>query len=280
MKDISFILSGRDDNYMGNFIERMAFAWKKNIDILEESNLDYEIIVVDFNPINNNFLFKNTELKNILSNKKVKNIIVDKSVLIKDNLPEHVFYEYYAKNIGGIRSTGKFLFMTNSDIIISKEICNFINIELNNNESDLYFYRLRYRQNIEIPGKNPGPLIDLHVSTNPDAEICGGYSGDATMFTKKSFINIATGYNEINTLHRTSSGQASMDGEILWNMVNGGMSMKLVDLIYEHVFHDRDGTKDGNYSVEKYVNRKNWGYKKSITKIINENTIMLMDELC
>lgn len=273
--DVSFVLAARDDGYMGNFIERMSYAWQRNIDVLEKSGLDYEIIVVDFNPILNEHLFENDQLKNILSFKSVKNIIVNNSVIVKDNLPPLVFYEYYAKNVGGIRSNGKLLFMTNSDIVISEEICDFIRIEVNNPDIDNYFYRMRYRQNIDLLGNHIGEILDLHVPSNDDAEVCGGYAGDATMFSKKSFINVATGYNETSKEHRTESGQASMDSEILWNMKKNGLLLKIVDLKYYHVFHERDTKKDGHYIRDIYVNRDGWGYKNTIVKQINKNTNIL-----
>ena len=275
--DVSFVLAARDDGYMGNFIERMSYAWQRNIDTLEQSGLDYEIVVVDFNPILNEYLFENDQLKNILSFKTVRNIIVDGSVIVKDNLPPLVFYEYYAKNVGGIRANGKLLFMTNSDIIISKEICDFIFKEANNQEANNYFYRMRYRQNIDLSGNPIGERLDLHVPSNDDAAVCGGYSGDATMFTKESFI-MSTGYDETSVLHRTESGQSSMDAEILWNMISKGMSMKLVDLEYYHAFHQRDTRKDGHYLREPYINRSTWGYKNALLKTINKNTSILVSQ--
>lgn len=275
MLDVSFVLAARDDGYMGNFIERMSYAWQRNIDILESSNLNYEIIVVDFNPILNEYLFENDQLKNILFFKTVKNIVVDGSVIVKDNLPPLVFYEYYAKNVGGIRADGKLLFMTNSDIVISKEICTYIKDELKNPDIDNYFYRMRYRQNIDLSGNNIWDRLDLHVPSNDDAEVCGGYSGDATMFTKDSFV-LSTGYDETSHFHRTESGQSSMDAEILWNMISKGMSMKLVDLEYYHVFHQRDTRKDGHYLRDPYINRSNWGYTDALLKTINKNTSILV----
>jgi hypothetical protein len=273
--DVSFVLAARDDGYMGNFIDRMAYAWKTNIDILEQSKLKYEIIVVDFNPLLNEYLFQNEHLKDILTFKTVKNIIVDNSVIVNDDLSPLVFYEYYAKNVGGVRANGKFLFMTNSDIMISKDICDFIFDELNSSNTDDYFYRIRYRQNIDLSGDNIGLPIDLHVPSNEDAVVCGAYSGDATMFTKKSFI-MSTGYDETSSLHRTESGQQCMDAEILYNMLSKNMSMKLVDLTYFHISHERDAKKDGHYLKDPYTNRDIWGYKTAEEKKINKNTIMLV----
>jgi hypothetical protein len=165
--------------------------------------------------------------------------------------------------------------MTNSDIMISKDICDFIFDELNSSNTDDYFYRIRYRQNIDLSGDNIGLPIDLHVPSNEDAVVCGAYSGDATMFTKKSFI-MSTGYDETSSLHRTESGQQCMDAEILYNMLSKNMSMKLVDLTYFHISHERDAKKDGHYLKDPYTNRDIWGYKTAEEKKINKNTIMLV----
>ena len=269
MKDFSFILSARDDNYTGNFIERFSIALKENLNILDKSGLNYEIIVVDYNPDLNKRLIDNYILKELLIHPNVRNIIVDRSILVDDNLPENGFYEYYAKNIGAIKSNGEFLFMTNADIIISDEIINYLKTLIGKDSCN--FYRLRYRQEIQN-GQNIGNILDLHWPDDVDEPICGVYAGDATIFPRKLFIDVATGYNEIDPNHRTPNGQASMDGEILWNLVKRGYEKILVDLTYYHVHHQRQ-PKDSFYCKEKYINRENWGCKYYPNRVINENTI-------
>jgi hypothetical protein len=270
MKDVSFILTGRDDGYTGDFIDRFAVALEKNLEILGRHDLTYEIIVVDYNPINGKLLIDNLKLKELLRDKNVFNIIVDKSVVVDDGLSENGFYEYFGKNAAAVRSRSKLLFMTNADIIISNEIVNYLK-DLAWKNDDEHFHRIRYRQDI-LNGNVVGNPLDLHNPNDEDEAICGGYSGDATIFTRKVFNEIATGYNEIDPNHRTPSGQASMDGEILWNLVKKGVSKVLVDLTYYHVTHPRQ-PKDGSYSKEEYTNRKDWGYQNYPSREINKNTI-------
>lgn len=270
MKKVSFILTGRDDNYTGDFIDRFEIALKKNLEILNRHNLSYEILVVDYNPIGDKKLINNAKLKSLLENENIKNIIIDKSVVIDDGLYENGFYEYFGKNAAAIRSSGELLFMTNSDIIISNEIVDYIK-NISKFDYDNHFYRLRYRQDMHN-GQSVGQLLDLYTIGDIDEEICGGYSGDATIFSRKVFNEIATGYNETDENHRTPNGQASMDGEILWNLVKKGISKILVNLVYYHVTHPRQ-IKDDHYSREEYTNKENWGYKNYPSRIINSNTI-------
>lgn len=270
MKDVSFILTGRDDGYTGDFIDRFEVALKNNLDILKRNNLNYEIIIVDFNPCDGKLLINNPKLKTLLEDDNVFNIIVDRSVVIDDDLSENGFYEYFGKNIGAIKSSGKLLFMTNADIYISDDIVKYLK-NISSIEDDNHFYRLRYRQDVS-KNLELGGILDLHDPNDEDALICGGYSGDATVFPRNIFNNVATGYNETDSAHRTPNGQASMDGEILWNLVKKGVHKILVDLTYYHVTHPRQ-SKDSGYSKEPYTNRTNWGYKNYPYRKINSNTI-------
>ncbi len=271
-KYISFILTGRDDGYTGDFIDRFAIALKKNLEILDNHDLDYEIIVVDYNPLEGRLLQDNYKLKTLLQHERVVNIIVDKSVLISEGLYENGFYEYFGKNCAALKSRGKFLFMTNADIIISSETIKYLKEVLPKSDYNNSFYRWRYRQDIHPNGLLVGSPLDLHTPNDVDGEICGGYSGDATLFHRDLFINIATGYNEIDPGHRTPNGQASMDGEILWNLHHLYIATILVDIVYYHVTHPRQA-KDSSYSRESYKNNDGWGYSNYPTRKINSNTI-------
>lgn len=270
MRDVSFILTGRDDGYTGDFIDRFEIALRKNLEILDRHDLHYEIIVVDYNPIDGKRLIDNEKLKDLLSHKNIGNLIVDKSILILDGLPENGFYEYFGKNIASHHSLGKLLFMTNADIIISDEIVKFLK-DLSSFHSEEHFYRLRYRYELK-DGKTIGEPLDLHNPNDVDEVICGGYSGDATIFPRKTFIEIAEGYDEVSEHHRTPNGQASMDGEILWQLVKKGVSKILVDLPYYHVTHPRQ-LKDSGYCKDGYKNRKNWGAFFTKYRVINKNTV-------
>lgn len=275
--DLSIVLGGRDDNYGENFIERLNQALTTNIKNLDQTDLDYEIIVVDFNPIDKKYLHNNSILKEALSNPRVRNIVVDPSVSEEEDLSPRTYYEYFAKNVGAKRSNGEFILTTNSDIILSNSLIADIKEELSNEERNDLFYRCRYRGEINLgfdPDENT-PAADLHNPSFPDACICGLFSGDATMFTREVFFNVATGYNEGEKRHRTHLSQSAMDGEILWNVYKKGKKLKFLESPYYHINHGRPNPRDNFYSQDTYTNKPNWGFVDYKEDKVNENTILI-----
>ena len=243
--DLSIVFGGRDDNYGETFIERLEKALEYNIRLLDESGLDYEIIAVDYNPIGEKYLYENDLLKSYLNNKRVKNIIVDNTIIVEENLCSTTYYEYFAKNAGIRVSSGDFIFVTNSDILLTKDLIDEIKKELKNDNKDDYFYRVRYRGDIQLdqePSDKPniipnGDLLTGHLNGWGDPEqvldlhqnlihhglqqqdpVLGLWSGDASMFSRNVMFNDATAYNESEYGHRTEKNQANMDSEILWNL--------------------------------------------------------------
>lgn len=272
--DLSIVLGGRDDNYGQNFIERLYQAVYLNLKNLDDSGLDYEMIVVDFNPLDEVYLHQNPLLSEVLSHKKVKNIIVDNSVVCRENLSPTMYYEYFAKNVGCKNSLGELIFITNSDIIMSKGLIETIKEELSNQNRNNHFYRVRYRGEIMLNTlpNNQTPVEDLHHPEFPDACICGLYSGDATMFSREVLFNVATGYNETESGHRTHVHQSAMDGEILWNVYKKGKTLRFLEAPYYHIHHGPRPPRDNFYSQDTYTNKDNWGFVKYNRKQINENT--------
>lgn len=275
--DLSIVLGGRDDNYGENFIERLNQALTTNIENLDNTDLEYEVIVVDFNPLNQKYLHINETLKEVLSHPRVKNIVVDPSVSEEEDLSPQTYYEYFAKNVGAKRSLGELIFTTNSDIILSKQLIRDIQSELSNDERNELFYRCRYRGEINL-GHNPDentPAADLHNPSFPDACICGLFSGDATMFSRTVFFDVATGYNEGEKRHRTHLSQSAMDGEILWNVYKKGKKLKFLESPYFHINHGRPNPRDNFYSQDTYTNKPNWGFVDYEEQQLNENTILI-----
>lgn len=299
--DLSIVLGGRDDNYGENFIERLHQAISTNLKLLDESDLEYEMIIVDYNPINENYLHENTLLKKSLSHKRVKNIVVDNSVLVEEKLNPTTYYEYFAKNAGIRFCSGEFIFVTNSDIILTKDLIQKIKEELYNNNKDDYFYRVRYRGDISLgdqPSLSPriipngdvlnGPLngwgdpeqvLDLyenlryHNLLNQDP-VLGLWSGDASMFSR-NVMNLVTGYNESIDGHRTSLHQANMDSEILWCCLGNGKELRLIEAPYYHIYHGPRPNRDSIFNQQKYENKPDWGYVDYNKVDINDNTVLI-----
>lgn len=278
--DISIILTGRNDNYGKNFIERLARCLKSNIENFEKAKADFEIIMVDFNPYGDDYLYKNALLKDYLSDPRVKNIIVDRSVIEEEQLNPTTFYEYFGKNVGARASSGQLLMMTNSDIVFSEELIQSIIDAASDPEKNDVFYRTRWRCEVDLNQESVVGItpFDLYQPNNPDGHLCATYSGDATMFSREVFFDITTGYNEGEPGHRTSSNQSSMDGEILWNAWNNGKALKFLNGPYYHISHERPEPRDSVYNSNSYKNKDSWGFIKYKWESIGENIMIVKAE--
>ena len=137
---ISFVVCGRNDEYGGNFLERLnTFIF--NIDKLcMKYDLMCEIVLVEWNPPEDAPTFdkviyipKNNDFLKLNLIRVSNNIHND--VAHDSKLPLH---EWYAKNVGMFRANGKYIVITNPDIIISEEL--FEELSRKNLRKD-YFYR-------------------------------------------------------------------------------------------------------------------------------------------
>ena len=304
MMDLSIVLGGRDDNYGEQFIERLEQAVSHNLKLLDSSGIDYEMIVDDFNPINEQYLYVNSLMEEVLQHPRVKNLIVDPSVSDAEDLTPSTYYEYFAKNAGCRISTGKLIFITNSDIMMTEELIDEIKGELDSDDKEDVFYRCRMRGDISLgdyPASNPrvanhggeltGPLdgwgdpkqvLDLyenlkHHNLLEEDPVLGLWSGDATMFSRDVFFNVATAYNETDNGHRTSLNQSCMDAEILWNLLHKGKKLKFLSSPYYHIYHGHPLPRDNNYAKVKYENKSDWGFIKYNKQKINDNTEIIVN---
>lgn len=123
---LSIIITGRNDNYDGDFDQRLVIALAKNIRSLP----DAEFIYVEWNPY----------LDRELSSHKVKKVFGDrvKLYVVHPKFHDHYykndgFIEYPAKNVGIRRASGDFILCTNSDVILAPNTVSRMNGELKKN---------------------------------------------------------------------------------------------------------------------------------------------------
>ncbi len=289
MKTISLITVGRDDNFADDFISRLYRSISANIHFLEKNNIQFEYIVVDWFPINNQYLYKNINLYPLLSDKRIKNIIVENSIAEAEKLNPLVFYEYFAKNVGIRAAVNDYVFMVNSDIIVPQGMWSLIvDILKKSDINNKNFFRPLERVNVEVLNKYEIKVCDsliLKEPGNPDSVICGGYSGDFLFVSRDVLIEKGRGYNEEDHDHRQKERwQTGMDGELLWNLHNNGVLLEYLNSQYYHIKHGnsapqvQSGRKqvDGYYKLNAhYQNKPDWGFFTRYTKTTNENTITI-----
>lgn len=140
-------MTSRNDNYGGNLLPRM----KNSLDSLKTSfsTDDVEIILVDWNPPDNEPSFKESLIleKSELDVRVIQvSNEIHQTIENSDKLP---IFEYLAKNVGIRRAKGKFVLSTNPDIVFSVELTNYLKTMDLRNEC---FYRIdRYDLSDEIP---------------------------------------------------------------------------------------------------------------------------------
>lgn len=275
MKKLSIITAARDDNFAGDFIERLKKSITYNIKFMEKNNIDFEYIIVDWFPLNKQYLYKNKDIEELLSDSRIHNVIVDNSIAEPEKLNSLVLYEWFAKNAGIRLAKGDYILLTNGDIIMSQQLWEDIKEVLERPEIDNdHYFRSWERLLVNFEDDNTLNVkqsYGLHYPDCPnDSHICSPYSGDFTFVSKQAIIEKGRAHNEEDPDHRHQTyWQAGMDGEILWNMYNHGMRLHIFKNPYYHIEHGNscpqlpDGKKrlDGVYKAGiKYENKSDWGF--------------------
>lgn len=262
---LSLITTGRNDDYGGGFVDRFRLSLMNNCSLLEDLGIEYEYLVVEWNPIKE-FFSVSDKTKFLFKNFKVKDVIIDKSLIRAEGLNEAAYYEYFSKNAGLRRAKYDNILIINSDLLINEELGNEIKELITKGLDKTKFYRARYRHNanIKYDGKEPiGMSVvdkkDLHEPHLADACICGAYSGDILLCNKETLFENGRGYNELDPDHRVTF-QTGMDGEILWNMYHRGIRLEFLQNPYIHIAHGKPNVYDGVYRDCKYENKPNWGF--------------------
>lgn len=113
---LSIITTGRNDNYDGDFNERLAISLARHIESLPYS----ELIFVEWNPILNKPLTCSF-LKNIFGG-RVKYYVIHPKFQCRYCSTPDMFGEWAAKNAAIRRCLGEFILCTNSDVIFDPEL--------------------------------------------------------------------------------------------------------------------------------------------------------------
>lgn len=259
--NLSIVTTGRDDNYGGNFLERLLKSLQVNCDLLNALNIKYEYIVVEWHPIRE-VLYHNKKTAHVFQNERypIVSVLVDPSIVKAEGLDVTKYYEYFAKNVGIRHAQGKHLLILNSDILLTAGLAQHIQQLIHDNQiTDQQFYRAQFRERIHINQDTPFSQTDLLAISDDEKAICSPYSGDFLLGSKTAIVDFGRGYNETDPAHRITY-QTSMDGEILWNMHKQGLEMQLLKEPYQHIEHGKPHQYDNHYNRSRYTNKSDWGF--------------------
>jgi hypothetical protein len=125
---LTIVLTGRNDNFGGNFNQRLFNALSYNHQLLTEARVDYDVVFVEWSPVPNRLLLSDLlrchvpEVAERLTTYEVDRRYHD---AFSQN-PRIRFHEFIAKNVGIRRAAGSYILTTNTDIFLSRETVNLI----------------------------------------------------------------------------------------------------------------------------------------------------------
>ena len=295
MKKIAIVYVARDDKYGDEYnivdmpsrdtvefkqkyvikynnVQRIKCALEKNIKLLDKYfTNNYEIIMVDWSPINDQYLYKNVELKYILQNNNVKNVIVNKDIIQKNGLNNTRFYEYFGKNIGARFANSEYILISNPDDILSEELVMSMSNEVYDNN---HYYRCYSRLDVDHELNVIAEGLCFPKNGNIIDEIMGTpASGDFILVSKKTFLNMK-GFCE--TKINNNGNEAYCDGQLIIKMYNHKIMPVVLNgsiLHLDHKKHDRSG---GGWGwTNNYENDDTWGFNSFVIKNDYDNIFVM-----
>jgi hypothetical protein len=124
---LSIVIAARNDNYGGDFNQRIQNFISWNTDLLEKNKIETEIIIVNWNPIEeNSSLFEALQWPKERKFVKFRIITVPHTIhqkFVDSTIRKAVpLFEYLTKNAGIRRAKGEYILAMNPDIIIHPKI--------------------------------------------------------------------------------------------------------------------------------------------------------------
>ncbi|WP_367389493.1 hypothetical protein [Lewinella sp. LCG006] len=128
---LSVVVTGRNDNYGGDFLQRLQHFVDRLSYLVEKEQLPTELVLVNYNPIAENTSLETSitwpenrsylHIRIINVPSEVHKSLVDQT--IRKTVP---LFEFIAKNIGVRRARGEFILCTNADILFSDKLFHYL----------------------------------------------------------------------------------------------------------------------------------------------------------
>jgi len=117
-------VTGRDDDYGGDFAQRMNSSVNYLAKLCNETRFPIEYIIVEWNPLPNRMLV--SKLAKTYQYLTVRIITVPRSVHVTtENYQKFPVQEYMAKNVGIRRARGEYVLSSNADVIFSRALVEY-----------------------------------------------------------------------------------------------------------------------------------------------------------
>ncbi len=288
---LSIVVTGRNDDYGRDFTARFIRTLAFNHRALTEHGISHEVVLVEWNPVPGK-PFLTDVLRDALpdiTSEVLRTIIVDADYQTACTLnPRLNYLEYFAKNVGILRSEGHFVLATNTDIFFGRGLVERIargdlaggtvhrakrvDVKLGVDESRISWELLEESSNHVPRGPISPPLYQ-------------GAAGDFMLIDRQTFHAIK-GFNEVYRLARLA-----VDLNLLVKAHSSGYPIADIGAPVYHVSHI------GSYQLSKhsyqgdeaealwgsrwhsrevtYDNPDTWGLAEAPARQINDRTTYL-----
>jgi FkbM family methyltransferase len=266
---VSIIITGRNDDFGGNFNDRLFRALEFNHHHLTERGISHEFVFVEWRPITGK-----PWLADVLADRypalvphALTTYVVDLAYHDAYSLnPKLQFQEFIAKNIGIRRCRGRFILTTNTDIYFGRGVLEFLQ-EQSLQPRVLYRVpRIDLKDHIDCDGLDWAVLEDERNYDRINHIVPPCYtnaSGDFLLLDRESYFALH-GFNEVYRV-----AKIHMDGNFCIKAHSAGMTLTAMPT---PVYHVGLGTLNSQKKI--YADRPEeapWGDQRWNGEVVYEN---------
>jgi hypothetical protein len=288
---LSLVVTGRHDNYGGDFNERFFTALRFNHERLTERDVPFEVILVEWNPVPDRPTLCELAGREVpeLADRLRRVVVAPEYHAAMTQNPRIPYLEYAAKNVGIRRASAPFVLATNTDILLGRRVVDAIagrrlrpgvvyrapryDIKLGADQSRIGWDALEDVANhIRRPTLSP-PLF-------------AGGSGDFALADRETF-HALRGYNEVYR-----AAKHGLDHNFLVKAHGAGVAIEDIGGPVYHINHVgsyriskalyRDNPQDAPWGDNRwhsrhvvYNNPDGWGLAEAPARTLPDGTISL-----
>ncbi len=286
---LSIVLTGRNDNYGGDFNARFFRALRFNQAALDAAGVAHEVVFVEWNPVPDR-----PTLASLLSaefaDTRTRRYVADVRYHAAFSQSASLDYlEYIAKNAGIRRARGHFVLVTNTDIFFGRKT---VEVMREGGLAPGTLYRAA-RYDLKFGADQTG--IDWNALEDPANQVrtprlrpplFSGGSGDFALLDRETWQRLR-GYNEVYRLARVgidynflvkaqSAGVPIVDIGAPVYHVNHVGSFRVSKNVYRDAAADRAwGRRSWQSHAVVYENPGNWGLGAAPERPLDDGSTLL-----
>jgi hypothetical protein len=254
---LSIVVTGRHDNYGGDFNDRFFTALRFNHERLAERGVPFEVILVEWNPVPDRPTLCEVAARECPALAGLlRGVVVAREYhLAFTQNPRIPYLEYPAKNVGIRRATAPFVLVSNTDILLGRHVVD--TIAGRRIRPGVVYRAPRYDIKLGADQVRIGwdgledPSNHIRRPTLGPPLFAGG-SGDFALADRETF-HALRGYNEVYR-----AGRHGIDHNFLVKAHGAGVPIEDIGGPVYHINHV------GSYRISKALYRDNpkdapWG---------------------